>query len=331
MTTGTITVTVEVVKCRHHKADSGWQAVACRLDSVQVGEVPTWLRDADRNGGFAVTGVFGAKVAPGDLFDVEGRDDTNRWGVQLKAHTVMPVARKDDRALFSFLRRFPQVGPTRAKAIMDAFEGADEIFRLMEHEPERLAAVRGITVERATDISEAFIRMAGERDAWTFCRELALPGALTARIIDQMGAAARSRISADPFDLMTSMRISFRDCDLIREKLGWSEDHPLRIAAGALLVIQAASRDGHCWHAESDLFGQGVERSVEQARLSTGMSESHLRAGLQTLTEPLEISESVTRPPRVTIDDEGRIYLASLYAAERSVCSVVAALLRGDR
>lgn len=320
----TILLTIEVARVTYAKNE--WACVQATLDDRQpdeASELPSWLKHAAK---VTVTGDFG-QVQPGDLFDVEGASVQHpRFGRQINATQVMVCARRDERALYSFLRKLPHIGPQRASLVIRQFGGADEVFHLLDNEPERLAEVKGISSERAVQAAEAFRALEGERDAWLLCRELALPSWLTSRILDRLGRRARATIYADPFYLMTCAHLSFRDCDLVRTKLGIAEDDPRRLAAGALVVLQAAGQSGDCWSSEHHLFGGGVDYRVEKARQSVSMSDALLRQGLDVLQQPIVVEDTVTLPPRAAKEDD-RLYLAEVYDAEKTVCRRIRAML----
>lgn len=324
----TYLMTVEVDRITFQRPGNEWVCVKAHLDDIQPSEaeyeaLPSWLKQAKQ---IAITGYF-SPVQVGDLLDVEGVPDRNpKYGWQLKARRAAVCARHDERALYSFLRKLPYVGPKRASQIVSHFGGADEVFQVLDQEPTRLAEITGITSERAQEIATTYANLHGMRDAWVFCRELALQPRLTARIMDKLGMDARPIITEDPFLLMTKINASFRDCDSIRKALGIADDDPRRVAAAMLLVLRAALRGGDCWVINAQLFGAGVEWPVEQARDSVGLPEDLLRTGLDVLSQPTRVTDLIIEPPRVIIQQE-RIYLTEIYEAEQSVCKSIAAML----
>jgi exodeoxyribonuclease V alpha subunit len=322
----TLLMTIEVTKVTFSKPGNDWACVQTVLDTVQpegAPPLPKWLSDAKK---VTVTGYI-APVQAGDLLDIEGVPTRHqRYGWQVEAKHAMLCARRDERALYSFLRKLPHVGPHRASLIIAKFGGADEVFDLLDNTPERLAEIEGISAERASEAAEAFKLLEGERDAWLLCRELDLPSRVAARIIDRLGGQARSIIHADPFYLMTRIDMSFRDCDAIRIKLGMSEDDPRRLAAAAMLVLRAAGRGGDCWSSERHLFGGGVDYQVEKARQSVSLSDALLRQGLDVLQQPVTVSDGVVLPPRAVVEED-RIYLSEVYEAEKTVCRRIRGML----
>lgn len=317
--------TFEVTRVTFQKPDSDWVCVKGRLDDTQpesAGDLPRWMREVRD---FAVTGYF-KPVQVGDLLDMEGTPTRHkRFGWQIAATRVQVCARQDQRALFAFLRRLPHVGPQRATLIIDHFGGVDAVFSVLDNEPTRLAEITGITPERAEEAAAQYAAMHGMRDAWLLCRELKLQSRLTTLIMERLKGKAREIIEADPFLLMTEINASFRDCDVIRERLGIAKDDPRRLAAAMLVVLRAAGRGGDCYAEETHLFGAGVEYYVDKARTQVGVGDDLLRQGLEVLQQPSKAG-NVTIEPRVVAVD-GRYYLAEVYEAEHAICRGITGML----
>lgn len=320
--------TAEITRVTFQKPGNDWVVVQVALDDVQPEgreSLPPWMQTTKK---FGVTGFIGP-VQVGDLLDIEGAPKRHiRYGWQIEATQAQTCARQDERALFSFLRKLPNVGPQRAALIVKHFGSAEEVFDVLDTAPERLAEIPGINEERALDAAESYKQLAGVRDAWLFCRELKLQPRLAARIMDRLGAQARSLIEADPFALMTVIAASFRDCDSIRRALNIADDDPRRVAAGMLVVLRAAGRSGDCWFVHHHLFGGGVDWQVEKARESVGLTDDLLRRGLDVLQEPTVVNAQLTLPPRVIVEEE-RVYMSEIHAAEKSVCRGLSAMLGG--
>ena len=318
-------ITIEVTGVRFQRRGNPWAVIQAQLDGDQSdpGNIPDWLRGRR----FAVVGELGA-VQPGDLLDVEGEVAIDpRYGQQIKATRAEVAARRDERALETFLRRLPHIGAVRVGLLIQHFGDADEVFRVLEDAPERLAEINGITPERAASIARTFAGQEGARDAWALCRDLNLNPRLAAKIIDRLGGDARRFITTDPFLLMSKLRWSFRDCDMIRRALGIAEDDPRRIAAGALYVMQASTRNGDCWSERRHLLGGGVSRMVHDAREQVSMSDALIEAGLSILQQPVEVARNLVEPPRIIEDDDHRLYVSDIYSAEISVCDRLLGML----
>lgn len=323
----TILMTIEVVRVKFSGRD-GWCTMTARRDDLQpdgAGNIPAHMQ---RDGNFTVVGVFDAPK-PGDLFDVEGVIDRHpKYGWQFKAQSVMECIRRDTRGLWAFLRRLKHIGPQRANKIMEHWQrDADAIFEMLDNNPEQLCVVEGINEERAKEIAADLIELEGERDAFFFLRALGVRPQLQGKIIDRLAGQTRRIIEADPFALMTSADIGFEHCDDIRKALGIPENDARRLAAGTLLLVQAAGRGGDVWSTERNLMGAGVSRDVDETRRKVNLKDEHVRVGLDLLAQPTDIpGTNVTLPPRIVVDGE-RIYLADDWTAELTIATRLTRML----
>lgn len=311
-----IFLTVEVEKVTYSNPE-GFAITKCVLDTLQPDKasIPKWITPS---GQLTVSGNFG-RVMPGDLYDVEGDEQLSpKFGWQLKGTNVIVCTRRDARGLYSFLRKLPQIGHARAKAIIDHFKDVDLIFQLLETDPQRLTEIDGVTSERANQIAEEFNRLSGERDAWLFCREFNLAPRLTARIMEKLGTDARKTITDDPFQLMTLMNLTFSECDVIRDRLGIERDDPRRLAAGVLHLMRADAQAGHTWVLLSDLMAP-TDYRIRSARSEINFTDEELQLGVDRLA-----TESA---PRVIFPEKGQLCLACLYHAEQHIADRLKSLL----
>lgn len=136
------------------------------------------------------------------------------------------------------------IGPKTAQKIVEQF-GSDS-FDVIENNPEWLAAIPGISKQKAEAISENFRNIAGSREFMMFSRDF-FPSATAMRIYKRWGSAAIDRIQNNPYSLCGTFRgIGFKRADIIAATIGMAQDSDARIEAGLLHVLSTeASRNGH--------------------------------------------------------------------------------------
>lgn len=320
----TFLVTIEVTNVKWSRPGNDWCVLSCRLDEDPAD--PDFPAGARRERKLSITGEL-MPASKGDLLDceveVEYSDKFRCW--QFKSLRHAPCARRDERALLSFLGRLPNVGPERSVAILSRWGTAEAVFEMLDNSPEDLAKIPGITDERAVEIASTLIELSGERDAWKLCRELKLNSRLTTIIMRQLGGRAREVIHTDPFMLM-KYGIQFRDCDDIHRALGGAEDDARRTGAAMLVVLQLALSNGDVWATEKELFGGQVDARVDRRKQQLHVTDDLLREGLAHLEHPLQVG-TLFFDPRVVVEDE-RIYLYEVYEAEQAICDKLSAMLR---
>ena len=136
------------------------------------------------------------------------------------------------------------VGPVTALKIVNRF-GKDS-FDVIEHRPEWLADISGITRKKAAAISESFRQQAGIRGVMMFCKDYMGVGEV-AKVYKRFGAGAVGLIKENPYILCNSdPGISFAKADAIAKSLGAELDSQNRILSGICFVLsRAAGAHGH--------------------------------------------------------------------------------------
>lgn len=206
---------------------------------------------------FPLVGPLG-KVAVGDLLEVYGNfQKDGKYGWQLVVQRFCAVVAGTDQALRAFLSKFPQVGPRRAELILQKLGSREAVIHALEHEPERLTVVPGITAARAKEIGQAFVDLSDLRASAMFLAGLTLGEQLTAQILDEYGADAKAVVVEDPYQLMDLPGVGFKRADDIAKKLNISRDDPRRLAAATLHILQQVEDDGHTWSGINDLMSVG--------------------------------------------------------------------------
>lgn len=208
-----------------------------------------------------------ASLRAGDFVQLTGewvRDP--RYGMQFRATGATPAIIASDEALVRYLERFPQVGPARAREILQVFGGREATMELLEVAPERLAEIKGITAERAQEIHEAYMSDAAIRESLLYLVELGVPSHAQSWILDRWGPATKEFVSEDPYVLMEAPRLGFRTVDEIAKKAQKvADDDPRRLAAFVYDLLSDAEQEGHVWSSIDDILALYEQRNRRRA------------------------------------------------------------------
>ncbi len=168
------------------------------------------------------------------------------FGRQFKVEFYEKQLPASEGAMYKYLSSgaIKGVGPKLAKRIIEHF-GTDA-FEVMEHNPEWLADVDGITPRKAKKIAERFKETFGVRSVMMFCRDFFGP-ATAVKVYKQWGGAAVDVIKDNPYALCEHIDgIGFETADKIADKLGIDKNSPERIKAGIVYFISYnAIQNGH--------------------------------------------------------------------------------------
>lgn len=145
------------------------------------------------------------------------------YGEQFKVDTFRKEMPRTLDALERYLGggSIKWVGPKTAEKIIKVF-GDDTIF-VLENEPERLESIKGITKEKAIDISESFVQ---NKELWKivgFLEEIGISSSYAKKVYEIYGVNAVNEIKNDPYRLIDVVKgISFKVIDEAALKVGIS-------------------------------------------------------------------------------------------------------------
>ena len=235
-------------------------------------------------GGMMVT-VVGTIPLPavGEQLMVTGRwSNHSSYGRQFEAEFLERMLPQTAMEILSYLssKVIKGVGPRSAARIVEKF-GSDTL-RIMECEPERLAEVPGISLNRAKIIGEEFKLQVGIRQLMEFFALHHLPAELAVRTYKIYGDNTIELLYDDPYLLMDEgLEAPFGAVDRFAIELGVAADDPRRVEAGILFELHYNLQAGHSFlpeeklipataqllSVENEAVRQGVERLMEADRL----------------------------------------------------------------
>lgn len=168
------------------------------------------------------------------------------------------------------------VGPVTALKIVNRF-GADT-FDVIEHNPEWLADVPGITMKKAALISESFKEQTGIRGAMMLCSDFLGVAEIT-KVYKSLGGATVDTVKENPYILCSDeYGIPFERVDKMARHLGLRAESPLRLDAGVKYVLSYnASVNGHTCLPEEKL----LLASAQMLDVSTECIAAYLKSATE--------------------------------------------------
>ena len=287
--------------------DSGWAVV--RLTEEESGRTVTAIGPL-------------AELKEGQRLRIAGREDTHpRFGPQIKVSTFEAIAPATIAGIEAYLASglVKGIGPTTARRIVAAF-GA-ETLTIIEHEPDRLRAVRGLGRKKASELHDAIKAQKDLQNVLVFLRAHGLGAGLAARIVRRYGASASAIVEANPYRLADDViGVGFRIADRLASQLGIAPTATDRLDAALEFVLTQAGKDGHCFLPEADL----IQRTAELI----GCEPAILRPRLPELARAGRVAHQLPPGPRLLHDDrEPVVYPAALAVAEDGAARALQRLL----
>ncbi|MDK2807565.1 MAG: exodeoxyribonuclease alpha subunit, partial [Clostridiales bacterium] len=170
------------------------------------------------------------------------------YGEQIKVVTYEIKDPEDAVAMERYLGSgaIKGVGPKLAKRVVAKFK--KDTFRIIEQEPERLTAVKGISERIAREIGCQFEEKKELRNAMMFLTQYGISNHLSVKIYQFYGARMYEVLKQNPYQMAEDVPgIGFKLADEIAERVGVAKDSDFRVKAGILYALQQASAMGHTY------------------------------------------------------------------------------------
>lgn len=205
------------------------------------------------------------------------------------------------------------IGPKLAAKIVQIYKL--QTLDIIDKSPDMLLHIRGIGVQRLERIRASWQQQKQTRRIMLFLHELGIgAGGRATQIYRQYGADAIDLIKKNPFRLADDIRgIGFKTADELAARLGLDPQSPVRARAAIRYCLEQLSRDGHTGYPESAVL-EKTESLVDMPR--------------PVLTEALQSELQAETVLRETLSGEPRLFLRSLYHAERAIAEQVVRLTR---
>ena len=251
----------------------------------------------------------------------EGMTVTGTWsahpvhGPQLTAESVERRMPRSEEDMIAYLSSgiLKGVGPATARRMVERF-GTDTLL-VIEQEPQRLRCIKGVSAQRAQELSTAFRALTGLRQLMEFLARYDLPVYLAMSLQRTYGDNAIQRLRDDPYILSRAQYgVDFALTDAIAISMGFDGDDPCRLRAALEYELSYnASGGGHVFLPREKLL-------LATAQL-IGMTPDDLEPALDKLIDDFGVVQQ-------TIAGVQGCYLPRLYQAETFVAERLLSMVR---
>lgn len=253
----------------------------------------------------------------GENIKVTGKWVTHpEYGEQLKVDLYEKLLPQTVDAMEKYLASgiIKGVGPATAARIIKTF-GKDTLD-IINFRPQMLTEVKGISLDKAIKIGQAFDEQKGLRNVVMFLQDYGISPSCCIKIHKAFGEKSINEIKSNPYRLADDVfGIGFKTADRIAMNLGIDPSSSFRICSGIKYIISQAASSGHTYIPENKLR----ELTSQLLQTDIGQIENSL---VSLVLDKIIISEK--------IDGINRIYLTSFYNAELSVCRKLIQLAAAD-
>lgn len=195
------------------------------------------------------------------------------------------------------------IGEATAKKIIKTF--GEDTVNIFKYEYKKLAQIKGISLNKAREMSESFIE---NWEVWQivgFLDRFGIGAEYAKKVFDLYGVNAIEEIEANPYLLMDITRgVDFKQIDKMALDLGMEYANEKRVKSGIKYAIILATNNGHCCVLETNL----IEFVKTLLNVDDNIIENNLIA--------LKMENQIVIEDR---EDDKWVYLYNFYKAEEDI------------
>ncbi len=196
------------------------------------------------------------------------------YGEQFKITDIVLEAPGDAESIRAYLSSgmLSGIGEKKAEDLLRFF-GTDVLY-VIEHEPDRLAEVKGIGKKTAQAIHADYMEQYEERNVVMALSKFGLTMSASMKLFKRYGGNAPQLIEKNPYRLIEDVYgIGFVKADAIAQKAGFRADSPMRIGAAIRYCIGLFIQRGYTYVPENQLIvevskGIGIEGDLIEDQIA---------------------------------------------------------------
>ena len=199
---------------------------------------------------------FIPRLNNGQLIELKGNWISHaKYGKQFNIESFNLLYPETSEEIVKFLSSgiIKGIGEKTALKIVKKF--GEKTFDILDNNIDRLSEIKGFGEKKIKKIENSWEMQKGIKDIIIFLQGYGITTAMAMRIFKVYGDQAKKIIQDNPYKLTYDITgIGFKLADKIALNAGYSYNHPNRIKAGILHVLNEAARYGHTYLPESKLI-----------------------------------------------------------------------------
>lgn len=259
-----------------------------------------------------VTGSFG-QIQEDEMYRFFGKVvDHPKYGTQFTAERYHQEKPTSAAGLIAYLSsdKFPGIGEKTAEQIIDTL-GEEALDKISEN-PDVLAQVPKLNQKKRTMIAEVIQQSDGMEKIIIGLNQYGFGSQLAYTIFQTYKEDTLSTIQEDPYRLVEDIEhIGFKKADSIAEELGFSPDAPARLKAALFYALSEISLSQGDTYATAEPLMKKALQVLESSRPYIIEPDDLANILLQMIEE------------NRLIEDQEKLYMKSLYAAEWGIAGSI--------
>lgn len=219
-------------------------------------ELPQKVMRQNKNS-YGIFQAVGVELPTSDGLEVEldGKWVEGKYGLQYDVSYFSINTPTTEEGIKAYLSSnlIKGIGPVTAENIVEKF--GKKTFYVLDHTPEQLLKVRGITESKLQEILDGYKKSTAIRDLMVYMAPLGITPRKLAMIQEHFGSAAASIVKENPFRLCEIKGFGFLTVDPIAVKAkNFKAEDPLRIKAAINHIMTEAQGNGHLFLTNQEIL-----------------------------------------------------------------------------
>lgn len=265
--------------------------------------------------------------------EMDGEWKDGKYGLQLQVDHWQEIVPPTLEGVRNYLASglLKGIGEKTADAIIEKF-GVNAL-EILEHQPDRLLEIRGITKERLAEIKDAYAETSRMRVLMTLLAPFKVTPTTAQKIYQHFGPACADIVRQSPFNLCQVPGFGFKRIDAIVQKSGGDLRDPKRVHGALFYALEdARTKDGHLYLEAEALLKAAMQLLNEriplpQMRVPMSQVEQELSAMIRQ-DEVVSNHGNVYLPKQFLQESETAQKAVELFLAKPTVVDITQPLER---
>lgn len=182
--------------------------------------------------------------------ELDGEWAKGKYGVQLQVEQWREIVPRTKNGVEGYLASglIKGIGPKTAADIVERF-GVDTLD-ILEHQPERLLEIRGITESKLEDIKASYAENRMLQGIMTLLAPFKITPKTALKIYQYFGPTSVEILEKSPFELCQISGFGFRRVDAIVQKSGGNLHDSMRIKGAIFCALDEGKSKRNAFHLE---------------------------------------------------------------------------------
>lgn len=265
--------------------------------------------------------------------EMDGEWKDGKYGLQLQVDHWQEIVPPTLEGVRNYLASglLKGIGEKTADAIIEKF-GVNAL-EILEHQPDRLLEIRGITKERLAEIKDAYAETSRMRVLMTLLAPFKVTPTTAQKIYQHFGPACADIVRQSPFNLCQVPGFGFKRIDAIVQKSGGDLRDPKRVHGALFYALEdARTKNGHLYLEAEALLKAAMQLLNEriplpQMRIPMSQVEQELSAMIRQ-DEVVSNHGNVYLPKQFLQESETAQKAVELFLAKPTVVDIAQPLER---